>query len=140
MTSPYLPSRKLLSFAYLDILLQEVVISLHFALKTVLPFFIVDHFLHAIEILKSWKKIRIGSSTFLRLAPDRIHLLLTLGDVLTVSQVVGQYKSLLRRGNPVSNLRWQGNIYEHLIKKDYECESIGFYMFMNPFKKGSYYC
>lgn len=63
--------------------------------------------------------------------PDHVHLLFTLGDRLTVSQVGAKIKAAVTREHP--SLQWQLNFFEHRLREPAAGEDFAFYIFMNPF-------
>jgi putative transposase len=64
--------------------------------------------------------------------PDHVHLLLTLGARLTVSQVVAKTKAVVTRAHP--SVQWQLNFFEHRLRDlPTAAESFAFYLFMNPY-------
>lgn len=73
---------------------------------------------------------------FLTVMPDHIHLLFTIGAGLPLQQLIGKYKSLLKRADASRSIFWQTNFFDHRVCDPEEFESIGFYMFMNPYKNG----
>jgi putative transposase len=66
--------------------------------------------------------------------PDHVHLLLTLGTRLTVSQVVAKAKAAVTRAHP--SVEWQLNFFEHRLRATSAAESFAFYIFMNPYLAG----
>lgn len=66
--------------------------------------------------------------------PDHVHLLLTLGPRLTVSQVVAKIKAAITRQH--STMRWQLNFFEHRLRDVSSAEDFAFYIFMNPYMAG----
>ena len=67
--------------------------------------------------------------------PDHIHQLFTLGDSLLLRQLVGKYKTLLKREMGITFPLWQENFHDRRIRDEAEFQSTGFYMFMNPYVK-----
>lgn len=63
--------------------------------------------------------------------PDHVHLLITLGTHLTVSQVVAKIKAAVTRQHPA--MRWQLNFFEHRLRDPTSAEDFAFYIFMNPY-------
>ena len=63
--------------------------------------------------------------------PDHVHLLITLGARLTVSQVVARIKATVTRQHPA--VRWQLNFFEHRLRDATSAEDFAFYVFMNPY-------
>lgn len=66
--------------------------------------------------------------------PDHVHLLITLGTHLTVSQVVAKIKAAVTRQHPA--MRWQLNFFEHRLRDSASAEDFAFYIFMNPYVAG----
>jgi hypothetical protein len=63
--------------------------------------------------------------------PDHVHLLISLGSRLTVSQVVAKLKAAVTRAH--SSVQWQFNFFEHCLRHDAVAEDFAFYIFMNPY-------
>ncbi|HWA28670.1 MAG TPA: transposase [Lacunisphaera sp.] len=63
--------------------------------------------------------------------PDHIHVLLTLGGRLTISQVVAKTKATVSRAHP--SVHWQLNFFEHRLRNGASTEDFAFYIFMNPY-------
>lgn len=74
-----------------------------------------------------------GDATLLgaTVMPDHVHLLITLGKRLTVSQVVAKIKASVSRQHPA--VRWQLNFFEHRLRDITAAEDFAFYIFMNPY-------
>ena len=70
------------------------------------------------------------------LMPDHLHLLLTLGKRLTLSQVIGKYKSRSPLEATGSGLRWQDNFFDHRLRHDDALEPFARYLFLNPYRGG----
>jgi REP element-mobilizing transposase RayT len=68
--------------------------------------------------------------------PDHVHLIFTLGERLTLSQVVAKWKVLTGAGLGPAGLKWQVNFFEHRLRREEEVESYAFYVFMNPYVAG----
>ena len=67
------------------------------------------------------------------LMPDHVHVLFTLGERLTLGQVMGKFKTLARnRGRAL--WRWQEDGFEHRLRPEESAEDYGFYIFMNPYR------
>jgi putative transposase len=66
--------------------------------------------------------------------PDHVHLLLMLGERLTVSQIVAKTKAAVSRAHPT--LRWPLNFFEHRLRDLSLAESFAFYVCMNPYAAG----
>lgn len=66
--------------------------------------------------------------------PDHVHLLVTLGERLSLGQCVGRLKAKTRFLLSTASLRWQGNYFEHRLKADEPIETVLRYMFLNPYR------
>ena len=77
---------------------------------------------------------RDGELLAATIMPDHVHLLLTLGERLTVSRVVAKLKAAVSRTH--SSVRWQLNFFEHRLRQASEAEGFAFYTFMNPYTAG----
>lgn len=66
--------------------------------------------------------------------PDHVHLIVELGERLSLSQTVARIKSSLRRLRP--DIRWQENFFEHRVRSNAAEEDFAFYIFMNPYVAG----
>jgi len=64
---------------------------------------------------------------------DHLHLLVTLGEPLELSQVIAKFKSSgpLRSQGP--GLRWQQNFYDHRVRHESALEPFARYTFLNPY-------
>jgi putative transposase len=80
------------------------------------------------------EKSHDGAVLAATIMPDHVHLLLTLGMRLTVSQVVAKTKAAVTRAHP--GVQWQLNFFEHRLRDIAEAESFAFYVFMNPYLCG----
>lgn len=75
--------------------------------------------------------------------PDHIHLLFQLQERLTLSQVIGKFKSATNESLKISGLTWQDNFYDHRIrtgknragKLKEPLENFSFYIYKNPYLK-----
>ncbi len=79
---------------------------------------------------------RIHAATIM---PDHVHLLFTLGHRLTLPQVIGSWKSTLRKNLPLPDVPqplWQANYFEHRLRNDESAERYAWYLFMNPYLAG----
>ena len=63
--------------------------------------------------------------------PAHVHLLLTLGARLTVSQIVAKLKAAVSRKH--AYVQWQLNFFEHRLRDAASAEDFAFYIFMNPY-------
>jgi REP element-mobilizing transposase RayT len=66
--------------------------------------------------------------------PDHVHMLLSLGTRLTVSQIVAKLKAAVTRAH--SSVQWQLNFFEHRLRHGSVAEDFAFYVFMNPYTAG----
>ncbi len=64
--------------------------------------------------------------------PDHVHLLLRLGERLTLDRVVAKWKADVRRLAPECS--WQANYYEHRLRTNERSERYAWYIFMNPYR------
>lgn len=65
--------------------------------------------------------------------PDHVHLLFTLGERLTVGQVMAKFKNLARDSGRVA-WRWLDDGFEHRLRAEESAEDYAFYIFMNPYR------
>ena len=63
--------------------------------------------------------------------PEHVHLLISLGKRLTVSQVVAKIKATVTRQHPT--VHWQLNFFEHRLRDHSVAEDFALYIFMNPY-------
>ena len=68
--------------------------------------------------------------------PDHMHVLLQLGERLTIGQLVGKLKAKTKTALAQHGLRWQENFYEHRLRPDELANGYAFYIFMNPYRAG----
>ncbi len=68
--------------------------------------------------------------------PDHVHLLLQLGERLTVGQVVGKVKALSRAALSEHRASWQRDFFEHRLRPEDPTESYARYVFLNPYRGG----
>jgi putative transposase len=67
------------------------------------------------------------------LMPDHLHVLFTLGERLSVGQVMAKLKTLARDKGRAS-WHWQQDGFEHRLRPDEAIEDYGFYIFINPYR------
>lgn len=70
--------------------------------------------------------------------PDHIHILIILGERLTLGQSIGRLKSktkvsLLGIASPVA---WERDFYDHHVRPDEDRLAIFLYIFLNPYRAG----
>jgi putative transposase len=66
--------------------------------------------------------------------PDHLHLLGIVPGPLNVGQIVGRLKAKTRPVLQVSDLRWQGNFFEHRIGPVDSLGDVLRYLFLNPYR------
>jgi putative transposase len=67
--------------------------------------------------------------------PDHVHALFTLGRRLRLGQVMGKFKTLVRKQGTEA-WKWQEDGFEHEVRAGDLIEDFGFYIFMNPYRAG----
>ncbi len=87
---------------------------------------------HSIQVLDTLHRAGDWDIWIATVMPDHVHVLFTLGSRLTLSQTIGKYKTLARRGT-TAPMRWQENGFEHQLRSHEKPEDFGFYIFMNPY-------
>jgi putative transposase len=85
----------------------------------------------AIRAITSIDSSNDGAVLAASIMPDHIHILLELGERLTVSQLVGKTKSAVSRAH--RETKWQENFFEHRLRPNDLSEPFAFYVFMNPY-------
>jgi len=65
--------------------------------------------------------------------PDHVHLLLTLGQRLSIGQTIGKFKALAREQGRAA-WKWQDDGFEHRVRDIESIEDYAFYIFMNPYR------
>jgi len=68
--------------------------------------------------------------------PDHIHLLVMLGQTLSISQCVAKFKVQAKNHLPKEVSRkfaWQNNFHEHRLRAEETSESYALYIFLNPY-------
>lgn len=68
--------------------------------------------------------------------PDHLHILITATGKLTVGQAVGRLKTKTRAALLKCGLQWQGNYYEHRLRRGDRIEDVLRYLHMNPYQAG----
>lgn len=66
--------------------------------------------------------------------PDHLHLLITLHDKLSLGRTIARLKTKTRAALIPTNLEWQGNYYEHLLRPNEHVESVIRYIHLNPYR------
>jgi REP element-mobilizing transposase RayT len=90
-----------------------------------------DVILSAITRLRADGDIRLICAVVM---PDHVHVFLVLGTRLTISQVVGKFKSLTTCSLRHSETDWQENFFEHRLRPDDREDGFVRYVFLNPYK------
>jgi putative transposase len=81
--------------------------------------------------------------------PDHVHLLMRLGGMVTLSEVVRQYKGRLTPVLRQHQLSWQRSFFDHRLRHGEDSLPIFLYIFLNPYRAGlarygaswpSYFC
>jgi REP element-mobilizing transposase RayT len=88
------------------------------------------HEIHAIEVAGYWT---IRGAVIM---PNHLHLLALLHDKLPLSRVVARFKAKSRSMLSAAGLQWQGNYYEHRLRKSDAIEGVLLYIFLNPYRAG----
>jgi putative transposase len=64
--------------------------------------------------------------------PDHVHLLLRLGERLSLDRVIAKWKAQVSRSVP--DCVWQANYFEHRLRPEESAEAYAWYVFMNPYR------
>jgi REP element-mobilizing transposase RayT len=67
--------------------------------------------------------------------PNHIHILFVLGKSLSLSRVVGKFKSLAKDDLKRVELEWQSNFYDHRLRFEVSAEAFSRYIYLNPYRK-----
>lgn len=89
----------------------------------------------ALAVLRDWHEEGGGALLAAVVMPDHVHVLLELGDKLSVGRCVSRWKHLMRRRCDYAGT-WQRDFWEHRIRTDEKVEDYAFYMFLNPYRAG----
>jgi putative transposase len=68
--------------------------------------------------------------------PDHMHLFFTLGERLTLSQVLARLKTKTQTLVRPQGTDWQSNFYDRRIREIDSIESIIRYIYLNPYRAG----
>ena len=68
--------------------------------------------------------------------PDHLHLVIVLGEHLSVGQVVGKMKTLTRRALAEAGARWQRDFFEHRLRPEEGIDPYARYVFLNAYRAG----
>ena len=66
--------------------------------------------------------------------PDHIHLLVQLGEKLTIGKAVARLKSKSNAELKPSGIRWQSGYYEHQMRPKEDRLPVFLYIYLNPYK------
>lgn len=67
--------------------------------------------------------------------PDHIHWLCTLGERLSLAQIISKFKSHTKAALTGNQLLWQRNYYDHRLRAETAMEVFAKYIFLNPYRK-----
>ncbi len=67
--------------------------------------------------------------------PDHIHILGTLGERLSLSQVISKFKVVTKDTLQRANLAWHRNYYDHRLRHKVNTNSFARYIFLNPYRR-----
>ena len=65
--------------------------------------------------------------------PDHLHAIFTLGNRLTLDQLMAKFKTLARKAMP-KGLAWQRNFFEHRLRPQEPANGYALYIFLNPYR------
>jgi REP element-mobilizing transposase RayT len=66
--------------------------------------------------------------------PDHLHVLLELGQRLSLDRVLAKFKALTRPSLSAAGATWQANFHEHRLRADEVHEGYARYIFLNPYR------
>ena len=92
----------------------------------------------ATEIISTLRQQQVEGDFDLMCAtvmPDHIHLLMRLGNRITLSQVIGKLKTQTRDILQPDHLGWQANFYDHRLRVETTTERFARYIFLNPYRQ-----
>ena len=89
--------------------------------------------MNAFRILHKGGDIEFQCSTIM---PDHLHVLVVLGQRLSLSQVVRKFKRLTKSQLLSRGIEWQSNFFDHRLRLDDASEAFARYIFLNPYRKG----
>ncbi|CAA6689459.1 Unannotated [Lentimonas sp. CC19] len=88
--------------------------------------------IEALREIQRAQQINLHCATIM---PDHVHLLYTLGNTLTLSQVQAKLKTFTNQALATAELHWQSNYFDHHLRHDASLEKFAYYIFLNPYKK-----
>jgi putative transposase len=68
--------------------------------------------------------------------PDHIHLLVTLGAFVALSEAVRTFKGRLTPTLRTTRSRWQPSFYDHRLRSSEDLLPVFLYIFLNPYRAG----
>ena len=66
--------------------------------------------------------------------PDHVHLLMELGDRISLNRVISKYKAKTKGFLESRGIEWQSNFFEHRLRPDEAANPYALYTFLNPFR------
>ncbi len=72
----------------------------------------------------------------LTIMPDHIHWLFSMGDRLSLGQVIGRFKAASGRQLHPMGIEWQRDYFEHRLRPDEDAEAYAHYILLNPYRAG----
>ena len=89
----------------------------------------------ALAVLRDWHAEGDGALLAAVVMPDHVHVLMELGDKLSVGRCVSRWKNLMLRKLEYAG-KWQRDFWEHRIRSHEKVEDYALYMFLNPYWAG----
>ena len=86
-----------------------------------------------LAVLRAWHSERNGNILAAVAMPDHAHLLIELGNLLTVDQLVARWKSTTRRGAGYADT-FEHDFSGHRLRESENPEDYGLYMFLHPYR------
>ena len=90
------------------------------------------------SLITTWREIHQSKDLEFHcgtVMPDHIHLLFTLGQRITLPQIVSKLKMHSKLPLKTKNIEWQANYFEHRLRPDTLMEPFSRYIFLNPYRK-----
>lgn len=84
--------------------------------------------IRAIESDRHWRTLAAV------IMPDHVHFLIHLHDTLPLSRAVARFKSRTKNALAEAGARWQGNYYEHRLRRPEDIGSVLHYIYLNPYR------
>jgi putative transposase len=88
-----------------------------------------------LAVVRAWNSEGNGHVLAATVMPDHVHVLIELGDRVTVGQVVAGWKSATRRGAGYAET-FQNDFREHRLRVTEDAEDYGMYIFLHPYRAG----